>query len=89
MSLRPYAQWWRPCGGVRRDQGGQTGLGATNVRAMCAACVAQGIGYVGTALVGLQVMGARAKAKRRSGDADADEASVGAVPVPVEQPVDA
>jgi hypothetical protein len=32
---------------------------------MCAACVAQGVGYVGTALVGLQVMGARAKAKRR------------------------
>jgi hypothetical protein len=37
---------------------------------MCATCVAQGIGYVGSALVGLQVMGARAKAKRRSsGDA--------------------
>jgi hypothetical protein len=33
---------------------------------MCATCVAQGIGYVGSALVGLQVMGARAKAKRRS-----------------------
>lgn len=32
---------------------------------MCAACVAQGVGYVGTALVGLQVMGARAKVKRR------------------------
>jgi hypothetical protein len=31
---------------------------------MCATCVAQGIGYVGTALVGLQVMGARAKARR-------------------------
>jgi hypothetical protein len=32
---------------------------------MCAACVAQGVGYVGTDLVGLQVMGARAKARRR------------------------
>ena len=31
---------------------------------MCAACVAQGITYVGGALTTLQVMGARAKAKR-------------------------
>jgi hypothetical protein len=35
---------------------------------MCATCVAQGIGYVGSALVGLQVMGARAKARRRSSE---------------------
>lgn len=34
---------------------------------MCAACVAQGIVYVGGALGGLQVMAARAKA-RRGGD---------------------
>lgn len=31
---------------------------------MCAACVAQGIAYVGGALGGLQVMAARAKARR-------------------------
>jgi hypothetical protein len=31
---------------------------------MCAACVVQGVGYVGGALTGLQVMGARAKAVR-------------------------
>jgi hypothetical protein len=31
---------------------------------MCAACVAQGIGYVGASLGGIQVMAARAKAKR-------------------------
>ena len=31
---------------------------------MCAACVAQGVTYVGGALTTLQVMGARAKAKR-------------------------
>lgn len=31
---------------------------------MCATCVAQGVTYVGGALAGLQVMGARAKAKR-------------------------
>ena len=39
---------------------------------MCAACVAQGIGYVGTALASLQVMGARAKAKRGRPDDDVD-----------------
>jgi hypothetical protein len=38
---------------------------------MCASCVAQGIGYVGTALAGLQVMGARAKARRRRSDGEA------------------
>jgi hypothetical protein len=32
---------------------------------MCAACVAQGITYVGGALGSLQVMAARAKAKRQ------------------------
>lgn len=32
---------------------------------MCAACVAQGITYVGGALGSLQVMAARAKAKRK------------------------
>lgn len=31
---------------------------------MCAACVAQGVGYVGGALVALQVMAGRARAKR-------------------------
>jgi hypothetical protein len=31
---------------------------------MCAACVAQGVAYVGGAVAGLQVMTARAKAKR-------------------------
>jgi hypothetical protein len=46
---------------------------------MCAACVAQGIGYVGTALAGLQVMGARAKAKRRSADASDAAGAAGAV----------
>ena len=40
---------------------------------MCAACVAQGIGYVGTALASLQVMGARAKARRRSSDPSVGE----------------
>jgi hypothetical protein len=34
------------------------------VAGVCAACVAQGIGYVGGALTSLQVMAARAKAKR-------------------------
>ena len=31
---------------------------------MCAACVAQGVTYVGGALAGLQVMASRARAKR-------------------------
>jgi hypothetical protein len=35
---------------------------------MCAACVAQGVVYVGGAVAGLQVMGARAKARRRRTD---------------------
>jgi hypothetical protein len=43
---------------------------------MCAVCVAQGIGYVGTALASLQVMGARAKAKRRSSGGAEDAAGV-------------
>lgn len=32
---------------------------------MCATCVAQGVVYVGAAVAGLRVMGARAKAGRR------------------------
>jgi hypothetical protein len=32
---------------------------------MCAVCVAQGVTYVGGALASLQVMAARAKAKRK------------------------
>lgn len=35
---------------------------------MCATCVAQGVAYVGGALAGLQVMAARAAAKRRRAD---------------------
>jgi hypothetical protein len=35
---------------------------------MCAACVAQGIAYVGGALGSLQVMAARAKARRTGVD---------------------
>ena len=34
---------------------------------MCANCVAQGAVYVGGALTGLQVMAARARARRRAG----------------------
>jgi len=50
---------------------------------MCAACVAQGITYVGGALGGLQVMAARAKAKRQK----PQEAEVPEMPeVPVEEP---
>jgi hypothetical protein len=51
---------------------------------MCAACVAQGVAYVGGALTGLQVMGARAKAKRRR--PEPHETTGG---TPVETPVDA
>lgn len=40
---------------------------------MCAACVAQGVVYVGGALTGLQVMAARAKARRQR-TADPDDA---------------
>jgi hypothetical protein len=40
---------------------------------MCAACVAQGIAYVGGAVGGLQVMAARAKARRRSNEPQQDE----------------
>lgn len=36
---------------------------------MCATCVAQGVVYVGGALTGLQVMGARARARRRASEA--------------------
>jgi hypothetical protein len=35
---------------------------------MCAACVAQGIGYVGASLAGLRVMTARARSRRLSSD---------------------
>jgi hypothetical protein len=34
---------------------------------MCASCVAQGVVYVGGALTGLQVMAARARARRPAG----------------------
>ncbi|MGH9210750.1 MAG: hypothetical protein ACRD2C_08710 [Acidimicrobiales bacterium] len=49
---------------------------------MCAACVAQGVTYVGGALAGLQVMAVRARAKRgRAADdavpADALDPSLG------------
>lgn len=37
---------------------------------MCAVCVAQGITYVGGALGGLQVMAARAKARRQRDEAE-------------------
>jgi hypothetical protein len=41
---------------------------------MCAACVAQGVVYVGGALTGLQVMAMRASARRRRDEAaDADD----------------
>jgi hypothetical protein len=59
---------------------------------MCATCVAQGIGYVGSALVGLQVMGARAKSRRRrSGDGaegveGVDDVVADAVTEPVDEP---
>jgi acetyl/propionyl-CoA carboxylase alpha subunit len=47
---------------------------------MCAACVAQGVVYVGGAVAGLQVLGARAKARRTRTDAPAPE------PVPEDDP---
>ena len=48
---------------------------------MCAACVAQGITYVGGALGGLQVMAARAKAKRQKpSEPELPEAEVPEVP---------
>jgi hypothetical protein len=41
---------------------------------MCAACVAQGVTYVGGALAGLQAMSMRARARRRrSEEAPADD----------------
>ena len=40
---------------------------------MCAACVAQGVVYVGGAVAGLQVMSARAKVKRRTREVEHDE----------------
>lgn len=36
---------------------------------MCAACVAQGVAYVGGAVAGLQVMAARARQRGRGGPA--------------------
>ena len=51
---------------------------------MCAACVAQGVVYVGGALAGLQVMGARAKARRfRS---PSPEAGSAVEPEPADRP---
>jgi hypothetical protein len=44
---------------------------------MCAACVAQGVVYVGGAVAGLQVLGARAKARRTRKDAPAPEPASG------------
>ena len=41
---------------------------------MCANCVAQGAVYVGGALTGLQVMAARARARRRAGAEAATDA---------------
>ena len=40
--------------------------GAGTMPVMCANCVAQGAVYVGGALTGLQVMAARARARRRA-----------------------
>jgi hypothetical protein len=40
---------------------------------MCAACVAQGVVYVGGAVAGLQVMRARAKATRTRAEAPEPE----------------
>jgi hypothetical protein len=48
---------------------------------MCATCVAQGAVYVGGALAGLQVMAARARARRHcvdAGDNDRDRDGPGA-----------
>lgn len=51
------------------------GWGRCSVRAMCAACVAQGVAYVGGALAGLQVMAARASARRRRGELGGEPSS--------------
>jgi hypothetical protein len=53
---------------------------------MCAACVAQGVAYVGGALAGLQVMAARASAKRRRSDDPAAPDSTTEVEQPADEP---
>jgi hypothetical protein len=57
--------------------------GRCSVGAMCAACVAQGVAYVGGALAGLQVMAARASAKRRRNEAGEPASDAGS---PIDQP---
>jgi hypothetical protein len=46
--------------------------------AMCAACVAQGVTYVGGALAGLQVMAVRAKSRRRRAEESTAETAADA-----------
>lgn len=48
--------------------------------AMCASCVAQGAVYVGGALTGLQVMAARARARRRADAPGSPDSSPDAPP---------
>ena len=50
---------------------------------MCASCVAQGVVYVGGALTGLQVMAARARARRPAGAPTATETPPEAGPATV------
>lgn len=50
---------------------------------MCAACVAQGVTYVGGALAGLQVMATRARAKRSGPTSDAPTSPPSSDPVAV------
>jgi len=50
---------------------------------MCAACVAQGVTYVGGALAGLQVMAGRARAKRSGAASEGPTSSPSGEPVAV------
>lgn len=52
---------------------------------MCAACVTQGIAYVGAAVGGLQVMAARARASRGGAAGRADDGGLGDDRLPVAQ----
>jgi hypothetical protein len=49
---------------------------------MCAACVAQGVAYVGGAVAGLQVMAARARQRRARPDGGAPDERPVAAPAP-------
>jgi hypothetical protein len=53
---------------------------------MCAACVAQGVVYVGGAITGLQVMRARAKATRTRAEAPEPEPDAESVAEPASVP---